>query len=138
MPNTATKMANKTSKIPRKSTKAGKTARIISHAFGVGGHCATRMVLLWRCLKLCYRQQDFGGFRQEFSNFFLTSPQSANVIGGRTMANGGQECIDPPHPQKRGKLVSWTPKTSVASFKSNLPAQPDFFGNSPRPPYTAK
>jgi hypothetical protein len=28
--------------------------------------------------------------------------------------------------------------TGVASFKSNLPAQVDFFGNFPRPPQAAK
>jgi hypothetical protein len=61
---------------------------------------------------------------------------------------GGGTTRKGPGPVTRGKVVSWTPKTSVfvrvflrsprgstgaASFKSNLPAQPDFFGNSPRP-----
>jgi hypothetical protein len=78
------------------------------------------------------RQFVVDPLRQEFLRV-LTAPQGPLFPGAvpeKAWFPGPPKSSDP----VRVFLRSPRGSTGAASFKSNLPAQPDFFGNSPRPP----
>jgi hypothetical protein len=70
----------------------------------------------------------FRSFQPEFAKFFKEC-QGCHCVWQTSLAKSGQCQV---HEAAVNALFCREGSNSAASFKSNLPAQPDFFGNSPR------